>query len=100
MLVIVCACVAIVVTYFLLNAEDYHWQWPSFLCVSSTAFYVYLYGVYFFFTKTKMHGFFQTSFYFGYVTVFGTALFLVCGSIGFAAANVFVRRIYRDIKSD
>jgi transmembrane 9 superfamily protein 3 len=100
MLVIVCACVAIVVTYFLLNAEDYHWQWPSFLCVSSTAFYVFLYGVYFFFTKTKMHGFFQTSFYFGYVTVFSTALFLVCGSIGYGAANLFVRRIYRDIKSD
>jgi len=100
MLCIVCACVAIVVTYFLLNAEDYHWQWPSFLSVSSTAFYVYLYAVYFFFTKTKMHGFFQTSFYFGYVTVFCSALFLVCGSIGFAAANTFVRRIYRDIKSD
>ena len=45
MLVIVCACVAVVVTYFLLNAEDYNWQWPSFLCVSSTAIYVYLYGV-------------------------------------------------------
>ena len=100
MLCIVCACVAIVVTYFLLNAEDYNWQWPSFLCVSSTSLYVYLYAVYFFFTKTKMHGFFQTSFYFGYVTVFSAALFLVCGSIGFVAADTFVRRIYRDIKCD
>jgi len=100
MLVIVCACVAVVVTYFLLNAEDYNWQWPSFLCVSSTAIYVYLYGVYFFFTKTKMHGFFQTCFYFGYVTVFSMTLFLVCGSIGYGAASMFVRRIYRDIKSD
>jgi len=100
MLVIVCGCVAIVVTYFLLNAEDYHWQWPSFLCVSSTAFYVFLYAVYFFCTKTKMHGLFQTTFYLGYVTVLCAALALVCGTVGFSAANVFVRRIYRDIKSD
>merc|ERR1711934_386373 len=100
MLVIVCACVAIVVTYFLLNAEDYNWQWPSFLCVSSTAFYVYMYAVYFSFTKTKMHGFFQTIFYFGYVTVFCVALALVCGTVGYTSSNAFVRRIYRDIKSD
>jgi len=100
MLVIVCGCVAIVVTYFLLNAEDYHWQWPSFLCVSSTAFYVFLYAIYFFCTKTKMHGLFQTTFYLGYVTVLCAALALVCGTVGFTAANTFVRRIYRDIKSD
>ena len=59
-----------------------------------------LFQVYFFFTKTKMHGFFQTCFYFGYVTVFSMTLFLVCGSIGYGAASMFVRRIYRDIKSD
>ena len=100
MLCIVCACVSIVVTYFLLNAEDYNWQWPSFLCVASTSIYVYCYATYFFFTKTKMHGFFQTAFYFGYVSVFSMALFLICGSIGFVSADTFVRRIYRDIKSD
>merc|ERR1719197_1126987 len=33
-LVIVTVSVTIVVTYFLLNNEDYRWQWPAFLCTS------------------------------------------------------------------
>lgn len=46
-------CVTIVCTYFLLNAEDYRWQWTSFLSAASTALYVYLYSFYYFFFKTK-----------------------------------------------
>ena len=36
-LAIVTVCVTIVGTYFLLNAENYHWQWTSFLAAASTA---------------------------------------------------------------
>ena len=36
-LVIVTVCVTIVGTYFLLNAENYHWQWTSFSAAASTA---------------------------------------------------------------
>lgn len=35
-LVIVTVCVTIVGTYFLLNAENYHWQWTSFMSAAST----------------------------------------------------------------
>merc|ERR1712196_245308 len=52
MLIIVCACVAIVATYFLLNAEHYNWPWTSFAASCSTAGYVLLYSVYYFFMKT------------------------------------------------
>lgn len=52
-LIIVTVCVTIVCTYFLLNAEDYRWQWTSFLAAASTAFYVYLYSFYYFIFKTK-----------------------------------------------
>ena len=65
-LTIVTICVTIVVTYFLLNNEDYRWPWTSFAASCSTAGYVFLYSVYYFFVKTKMSGFFQTVFYFGY----------------------------------
>jgi len=30
-------------TYFLLNAENYHWQWTPFVMSSSTSLYVFLY---------------------------------------------------------
>jgi hypothetical protein len=40
-------------------------QWTAFGASSSTALYVFLYSVHYFVFKTRMNGFFQTSFYFG-----------------------------------
>ncbi|XP_022863276.1 transmembrane 9 superfamily member 1-like [Olea europaea var. sylvestris] len=99
-LVIVTMCVTIVGTYFLLNAENYNWQWTSFFSAFSTAFYVYLYSVYYYHVKTKMSGFFQTSFYFGYTLMFCLGLGILCGAVGYLGSNLFVRRIYRNIKCD
>ncbi|KAF3529101.1 hypothetical protein DY000_02041346 [Brassica cretica] len=99
-LVVVTVCVTIVGTYFLLNAENYHWQWTSFFSAASTAIYVYLYSIYYYYVKTKMFGFFQTSFYFGYTLMFCLGLGILCGAVGFLGSNLFVRRIYRNIKCD
>lgn len=62
--------------------------------------YVLLYSVHYFFAKTKMTGFFQTSFYFGYTLMFCLGLAIMCGSVGYLGAAAFVRRIYRNIKCD
>jgi len=99
-LVIVTVCVTIVSTYFLLNSEDYRWQWVSYLSASSTAGYVFLYSVYYFFMKTKMTGFFQVCFYFGYMSMFCLGLGILCGSVGFLGSSIFVQNIYRHIKLD
>jgi transmembrane 9 superfamily protein 3 len=99
-LAIVTVCVTIVVTYFLLNNEDYRWPWTSFAASSSTAGYVLLYSIYYFFMKTKMTGFFQTLFYFSYMFIFSLALGIMCGYLGYTGCAMFVRRIYRNIKSD
>ena len=40
-------------------------QWTAFGASASTALYVFLYSVHYFVFKTRMNGFFQTSFYFG-----------------------------------
>ncbi|KAK9059597.1 hypothetical protein SSX86_020301 [Deinandra increscens subsp. villosa] len=99
-LIIVTVCVTIVGTYFLLNAENYYWQWTSFFSAASTAIYVYLYSIYYYHVKTKMSGFFQTSFYFGYTAMFCLGLGTLCGAVGYLGSNLFVRRIYRNIKED
>ncbi|KAL8482509.1 hypothetical protein ACS0TY_027991 [Phlomoides rotata] len=99
-LIIVTVCVTIVGTYFLLNAENYHWQWTSFFSAASTSLYVYLYSIYYYYVKTKMSGFFQTSFYFGYTLMFSLGLGILCGAVGYLGSNLFVRRIYRNIKCD
>ncbi|CAO2835334.1 unnamed protein product [Amaranthus hypochondriacus] len=99
-LIIVTVCVTIVGTYFLLNAENYHWQWTSFFSAASTAIYVYLYSIYYYHVKTKMSGFFQTSFYFGYTMMFCLGLGILCGAVGYLGSSLFVWRIYRNIKCD
>jgi transmembrane 9 superfamily member 3 len=99
-LIVVTVCVSIVATYLLLNSEDYRWQWTSFLSGASTALYVYIYAIYYFFTKTRMTGIMQTSFYFAYMGMFCLCVFLICGTIAFMGTNIFVRRIYNYIKSD
>eukprot|EP01059_Diplonema_ambulator_P002702 TRINITY_DN12349_c0_g1_i1.p1 TRINITY_DN12349_c0_g1~~TRINITY_DN12349_c0_g1_i1.p1 ORF type:complete len:589 (+),score=207.79 TRINITY_DN12349_c0_g1_i1:44-1768(+) len=97
-LLLVTMCLAVVFTYFLLNSEDYRWQWSSFALGASTAGYVFLYCVYFFLFKTNMAGFFMTMFYFGYMALFCGSLAILCGTVSFVTANMFVNRIYRNIK--
>ena len=99
-LMIVTLCVTIVGTYFLLNAENHKWQWTAFCGAASVSGYVYLYSVYYFLFKTKMTGFFQTCFYFGYTAMFCLALGVMCGAVGYVGSNAFVRRIYRNVKVD
>lgn len=99
-LMIVTACVSVVGTYFLLNAENYHWGWTSFYCGASTSIYVFLYSIHFFLYKTKQSGWYQASFFFGYNAIFCFALALMCGAVGHFSASVFVRQIYRNIKCD
>ncbi|XP_071528794.1 transmembrane 9 superfamily member 3 [Panulirus ornatus] len=99
-LMVVVMCVTIVCAYFLLNAEDYRWQWTSFLAAASTSVYVYIYATYYFFFKTKMYGFFQTSFYFGYMALFSVTLGIMCGTIGYVGTSKFVRKIYSTVKID
>lgn len=91
-LIIVTVCVTIVGTYFLLNAENYHWQWTSFFSAASTGLYVLFYSVYYYYVKTKMSGFFQTSFYFGYTLMFCLGLGILCGKSLFPALRVYTHR--------
>ncbi|PRP79812.1 hypothetical protein PROFUN_12484, partial [Planoprotostelium fungivorum] len=95
MLIVMTICVTIVSTYFLLNSEDYRWHWSSFLSSASTAFYVFLYSIYYFFYRTKMTGLLQITFYFGYTFMFCLGLGILCGSIGFIGTSVFVKHIYQ-----
>ena len=99
-LVIVTVCVTIVSTYFLLNAEDYRWQWMSFLSSASTAVYVFLYSIYFFMVKTNMHGALQTSYFFGYTAILCCMIAIVTGTTGFIGARAFVTAIYGPLKVD
>lgn len=50
-LIIACSEVAIVMTYFQLCGEDYHWWWRSFILSGSSSFYVLTYSIIYYYTK-------------------------------------------------
>ena len=50
-LIIACSEVSIVMTYFQLCGENYHWWWRSFLLSGSASYYVLAYSVMYYFTK-------------------------------------------------
>ncbi|KAI8579681.1 hypothetical protein K450DRAFT_241002 [Umbelopsis ramanniana AG] len=99
-LLIVTACVTIVSTYFLLNSEDHRWHWMSFLTCASTSAYIYIYATYYFFSRTRMTGLFQASFYFGYTGLVCLGMFCLLGAVGHWATSQFVRKIYQNVKID
>ena len=99
-LAIVVGMTSIIVVYFCLNAENYLWQWTAFGSGASTAGYVFLYGIYYFLFKTQMHGFLQTVFYFGYMSLISINLGVLCGTLGHGAAHAFVKAIFEGIKLD
>merc|ERR1712004_571252 len=100
LLFLVIICVSITCTYVLLNAEDYRWQWHSFLSCSATAGYVFIYTIHYFYNSTQMSGFLQTLYYFGMSLNFCIGLGLFCGSLGFLGASKFVWLIYSNIKAE
>ncbi|XP_049355108.1 transmembrane 9 superfamily member 4-like [Solanum verrucosum] len=99
-LLIVTAFITVALTYFQLAAEDHEWWWRAFLCGGSTGLFIYGYCLYYYYARSDMTGFMQTSFFFGYMACICYGFFLMLGSVGFRAALFFVRHIYRSIKCE
>ncbi|KAF3493559.1 hypothetical protein DY000_02057673 [Brassica cretica] len=72
----------------------------SFLCGGSTGLFIYAYCLYYYYARSDMSGFMQTSFFFGYMACICYGFFLMLGTVGFRAALLFVRHIYRSIKCE
>jgi len=97
---IVVSMTSIIVVYFCLNAENYLWQWTAFGSGASVSGYVFLYGIYYYIFKTKMHGLLQFCFFFGYIGLISVNMGLLCGTMGHFAASRFVRAIFNNVKVD
>ncbi|KAJ1453021.1 hypothetical protein M885DRAFT_525240 [Pelagophyceae sp. CCMP2097] len=98
-LCVTCAEITMVLLYFQLCAEDYHWWWRSFLTSGSTALYVFLYSA-FYFSKLETNFALTYFLYFGYMSIISLGLFLVTGTVGFFSALWFNLVIFSSIKVD
>eukprot|EP00252_Welwitschia_mirabilis_P005187 TRINITY_DN1567_c0_g1_i1.p1 TRINITY_DN1567_c0_g1~~TRINITY_DN1567_c0_g1_i1.p1 ORF type:complete len:644 (+),score=75.82 TRINITY_DN1567_c0_g1_i1:60-1991(+) len=99
-LLVTCAEITIVLCYFQLCSEDYHWWWRSYLTSGSSALYLFLYATFYFFTKLEITKLVPGILYFGYMTIISYAFFVLTGTIGFYACFWFVRKIYSSVKID
>lgn len=99
-LVITCAETTILLCYFHLCAEDYHWWWRSYLTSGFTAVYLFLYCCHYFFTKLQIEDAASGFLYFGYTLIMVFLFNLLTGSIGFFACFWFIRKIYSVVKVD
>ncbi|XP_030838017.1 transmembrane 9 superfamily member 2 isoform X3 [Strongylocentrotus purpuratus] len=93
-LVITCSEATIILCYFHLRAENYHWWWRSFVTSGFTAIYFFIYCIHYFASKLTMHGWASTVLYFGYTIIMVILFFLFCGTMGFFACFLFVTKIY------
>lgn len=99
-LVVTCAEVAILMTYFQLCAEDYHWWWRSFMTAGACAGYMFLYSVWYNMTQLNITEIAPTIIYFTYMALASFTFYLVTGTIGFVAAFCFNTVVYGSIKVD
>ncbi|CAF3411127.1 unnamed protein product [Rotaria socialis] len=99
-IIISCSQISIVITYFQLCGEDYHWWWRSFVASGGSAFYVFGYSIFYFFSKLDITEFVPLMLYFGYTLLICFSFWILTGTIGFIASFIFVRKIYAAVKID
>lgn len=93
-LIVTIAEVTVVTVYIQLCSENYHWWWQSFLIGGGSAFWVFLYCVWYYFVKLHITGFVSSMLFFSYSFMACCVYGLLTGTVGFLAAYAFVRRIY------
>jgi len=99
-LVVSCSQISIVMVYFQLCSENYHWWWRSFFVSGGSAIYVLMYSIFYFYTKLDIDEFVPTLLYFTYTLMMVVTFWLLTGTIGFYAAFFFIRKIYAAVKID
>lgn len=93
-LILTIAEVTIVTIYIKLCSEDYNWWWHSFFVGGGSAIWVFVYCIWYYFTKLHIEGFVSSLLFFSYSFMACLVYGLLCGTVGFLTAYAFVRRIY------
>lgn len=95
----VCACVRMLLLFLFLSRRPFkNSRWSGNYLF--TGLFIYGYCFYYYYARSDMTGFMQTSFFFGYMACVCYAFFIMLGTVGWRASLAFVRHIYRAIKAE
>ncbi|CAI2179767.1 6596_t:CDS:2, partial [Funneliformis geosporum] len=78
-LTITCSEVTILLCYFHLCAEDYHWSWRAFLTSGASGLYIFIYSIMYFATRLQITSLTSTVIYFGWSGVMSLMFFVLTG---------------------
>ncbi|THV02328.1 endosomal P24A protein [Dendrothele bispora CBS 962.96] len=94
------ATTTILFVYFMLCAEEYRWHWRAFVIGGGNAFWVFVYGIFYWASRLSLDSLSSVILYMGYLFLLVLLDFLVTGTIGFLAAYWAVRKLYSSIRID
>ncbi|MCJ1486526.1 hypothetical protein MMC06_006703 [Schaereria dolodes] len=100
LMIITCAAVTVLLVYFLLCSENYHWQWRAFGTAGASAGYVFANALFYWISSLSFSNFTSAVLYVGYSALISFLFFILTGTIGFFSSWAFVRKIYGSIKID
>ncbi|KAL1310820.1 hypothetical protein AAFC00_001057 [Neodothiora populina] len=100
LMVVTSAAVTILMIYFLLCAENYHWQWRAFFTAGASSGYVFAYAMLYWIRTLSFSSWTSGVLYLGYSALLSALWFVLTGTIGFFATWTFVHRIYGSLKID
>lgn len=78
-MIITCAAVTILLVYFLLCSENYHWQWRAFCTAGASAFYVFANALLYWISKLSFGSFTSGVLYVGYSLLISFLFFILTG---------------------
>jgi transmembrane 9 superfamily protein 2/4 len=79
LMIITCAAVTILMVYFLLCSENYHWHWRAFMTAGASALYVFGNALIYWATKLQLGGFVGGVLYVGYSLLISFLFFILTG---------------------
>ena len=80
LMIITCAAVTILMVYFLLCSENYHWHWRAFMTAGASAIYVFINALLYWITKLQLGGFIGGVLYVGYSLLISFLFFILTGT--------------------
>jgi transmembrane 9 superfamily protein 2/4 len=89
LMIITCAAVTVLMVYFLLCAENYNWQWRSFLAAGMSAGYVFANAMIYWLSKLSLGGFSASVLYVGYSLLVSFLFFILTGKHSNCALPLF-----------
>jgi transmembrane 9 superfamily member 2/4 len=79
LMIMTTAAVTVLLVYYLLCAENYHWQWRAFLAAGASALYVFLNAMAYWMTKLSLGGLAGGVLYVGYSALISFLFFILTG---------------------